>query len=98
MGRVSDAISTVQAKSASMTGNELKKLLVSLKFEVKKCAKGGHHLVTHDDLEDFVAVSYDAGHGKRKQMRSCYPLNIARVLKDHQSELEIIVGDKDAEA
>ena len=88
----------MQAKSASMTGNELKKLLVSLKFEVRKCASGGHHVVTHDGLSDFTTVSYDAGHGKRTQMRSNYPRDIARVLKDHQSELEIIVGDKDAEA
>lgn len=80
-----------------MSGDELKDLLVGLKFEVRQGVNGGgHHVVTHDGLDGFLSTSYDKGHNKH--MLPCYPRNIRRVLKQHQGQLETIVGDKDGKA
>lgn len=92
MGKVNDAIATLQAKEASMTGDELKNLLVALKFEVRLGGNGAHYVVTHDDLDGFYSTSFDESH--KKHMLPCYPRNIRRVLKQYQGQLEIIVGDK----
>ena len=80
-----------------MSGDELKELLVSLNFEVRQGASGGgHHIVTHDSLEDFYSTSYDKGHNKT--MLACYPRQIRRVLKQYQSQLEVILGEKNGKA
>ena len=97
MGKVSDAIDLLKAKEASMTGGELMTLLIELGFEVRQGRNGGgHHVVTHDELDGFLSTGYDKSHNKF--MLRCYPRNIRSVLKRYQSQLEIIVGDKNGKA
>lgn len=93
MGKVKDAIEILKAREASLAGDELKELLVGLGFEVKAGARGGHHVVTHDELNGFVSTSYDKGHNKH--MLACYPRQIRKVLKQYESELERILGEDD---
>ena len=97
MGKVSEAIALLQAKEASLTGDDLKDVLTGLKFEVRQGVNGGgHHVVTHDELDGFYSTSYDKSHNKH--MLPCYPRQIRRVLKQYQSQLEVIVGDRDGKA
>jgi hypothetical protein len=97
MGKVTDAIAVLQAKEASMSGDELRDLLVGLGFEVRQGSSGGgHYVVTHDGIDGFFSTSYDKSHNKH--MLRCYPRQIKRVLKQYQDQLEIYVGDRDGQA
>lgn len=93
MGKVADAIETLEAGAASMSGDDLENLLIRLGFKVRAGSSGSHQVVTHDGLDGFLSTSFDKGH--KKQMLPVYPRNIKRIIKQYQGELEKFLGEKD---
>lgn len=94
MGKVADAIEVLRTRAATMSGDELEKLLRDLQFDVRPTSSGKHQVVTHDGLEWFISTSFDKGH--KKQMLPKYPQLIRKVLIQYQVQLETILGERHA--
>lgn len=73
--------------------SEMAELLTSLGFEVRNGKLGSHKIVFHDGLTDFHSGSYNGGHGRDPQIKRPYIVKILRILRQHESELKILLGE-----
>lgn len=86
---VSQAIARLNASKNSFRCADLVALLESLHFEVRAGSNGQHKIYVHSGLApDFKSSSFDCGHGKDPQIRSCYIRNVIRVLEQNKQKLQ----------
>lgn len=78
-------VAKLKSSRANLSCDEMKDLLESLGFVVKKRAGGNHHTYTHPDLTDFFGSNFDGGH--KKQMLSVYVEKALKIIKKYENEL-----------
>lgn len=84
---VDEAISTLTQKAKSTRCSELTGILRSLGFNVRDGKKGGHKVISHPGLLNFLGSGFDAGHGSDREVKPPYIRNMIRMLKTHKQEL-----------
>jgi len=106
MGKVSDIIEDLERRKASVcceSTTGLFVLLGELKFEYKLSnSSKGHAVFIHPELTQltdgsFTTISVNCGHKPKKEMKKPYVVNVIRMLKSYQSELETIMGEEDSQ-
>lgn len=88
MSAVDDAIDLLQQRKHSLRRSELTRVLESLGFTVRDGRKGGHKVVKHPGLADFIGTRFDGGHGTDDEVRACYVSSMVKVLRVYKEELE----------
>ena len=90
---VKDTIKYLQEHKTNLCCEDVKRLLESLGFKVAD-KKAGHKVFKHDELPFFQSSSFNCGHGKNPEIKSSYIINIIKVLKQYQEELEDYLKEK----
>lgn len=91
MTRTDSAIKTLEGRIGHLRCDEVRDLLLDLKFQVKDGANGKHRVVTHSGLSkvaEFRSTSYDCGHGRNPEIKRPYIKNLVKVLEMYKEYLD----------
>lgn len=86
--RVKHVIDHLQQHKASLCCEDIKRLLISLGFEVRDGKQGGHKVFVHHGLLSFHSGSFNCGHSKNHEIKPAYISKIVQILKHYQDDLE----------
>jgi hypothetical protein len=92
MGKVSDAINTLEARARSISVTEFQRILVDLGFTMRLGKSGKHMSYVHAGLaaDGFYTGTYNAKHDP---VLVCYVKDLTRVLNNHRGRLLEIHGE-----
>ncbi len=62
--------------------------LVQLGFTVRDGRRGGHKIVSHSGLPDFLGTNFDCGHGRNGTVKPAYIRKLLRILDEFRDILE----------
>lgn len=94
MGKVSEAIATLEARPRSTSARDFQRILDDLLFTSKLGSRGQHVTYVHAGLaaDGFFSGSYNAKHDP---VRIGYVKDLLKILTDHRARLLELLGEKD---
>lgn len=92
MGKVSDAIATLEARARSISVSEFQCILDALGFTTRPGKSGKHTSYVHAGLaaDGFYTGTYN---GKHNPVLICYVKDLTRVLNNHRGRLLELHGE-----
>ena len=82
-----DAVLAQLCAGGGIRCQKLADLLTSLGFEVRDGKKAGHKVFVHHGIASFTSGGYTCGHGRNPEIKPVYIKNVAKLLKQYESEL-----------
>lgn len=92
---VLETIAQLEASPAGFRCSDLKAILRRLHFTLRDGGRGGHVMFTHVGLPDFHGSSFNCGHRSTASVLSVYVKNIAKILRNHESELQEYLDEQE---
>lgn len=84
---IENTIEHLQQHKTNLCCEEVKRLLVSLGFEVRDGKQGGHKVFFHQGVPGFMSAAFNCGHGKNPEIKPAYIGKIIQIPKQHHAEL-----------
>jgi len=88
LSAIKNVIDELQQHKTNLCCKDVKRLLISLGFEVRDGKQGGHKIFVHHKWSSFHSGSFNCGHGKNPEIKPAYINKIINILKQYQEELE----------
>lgn len=88
MSKVQTITQDWRHRKANLRCKEICAGLEYLGFTVRDGRRGGHKIVSHSSLEDFIGTNFNGGHGTNDIVRPRYVEKLLRVLENWSDELE----------
>ncbi len=88
------ALQTLRQRRATISCNELIRLLTDLGYEVVKRNSGKHHTFNHPKIDGWIGGNFDCGHGRNPSILPAYINKIIKLLEVHKDEIKESQSDK----
>jgi hypothetical protein len=81
-------IKKLRQSRANIACEELVRLLTKLGYQVREGRRGNHRVFTLAALPNWPGGNFDCGHGRNPPVLPAYITNVAKILEQHQTEIE----------
>lgn len=88
MGKVETIVDDWRGRKANLRCKEICAGLIHLGFTIRDGRRGGHKIVSHSGLKEFMGTDFDGGHGANELVKPRYVDKLLRVIKDWADDLE----------
>lgn len=88
MGKARTISDDWRRRKTNLRCSEICAGLEHLGFTVRDGKRGGHKIVSHADLKEFMGTDFDGGHGANALVKPRYVEKLLRILNDWMDDLD----------